>query len=181
MQTVYGNRQQGSALLMCMIFLLVLSLMGVAVMRIAGMEESMAGNSQAASYLFQQVQSEISQEIRTLNQQQGRDFLQALDYQQLPKQKDQAGSDTARLTQYWPASASVAVPIQGNSLGGDFYVQHIEAKTLRFIREGTCMDGSSIEHFICSDFELEVSARLSNGMSSQQVQGFTWHRRSRRN
>lgn len=181
MRQIKNTGQQGSALLMCMVFLLVLSLLGVAAMRAATMEEVMAANSQTAAYLFQQVQSEISQELRALNTDEGQQFLQSLDYHQLSKQKDVSGAETARLMQYLPATASVALPIQGNILGGGFYVQHIEHKSLRFIREGACADGSSLEHFVCSDFELEVSAKLDNGMSSSQVQGFTWQRLSGRN
>lgn len=162
------RQQQGSTLIVAMIFLLVLTLAGVTAMRFASLEENMAGNSQASGYIFQQVQSEIQQEIRALNKASGRNYLNGLDY------KSKMGTVTVADQKFMPVTASDLINIPGTSQGTGRFVQNIADKNIRFVRDGACGDGSSISSFICIDFELDTTGTTGAGASSKQAQGFTF-------
>lgn len=162
----YINASRGSALMMAMIFLLVLTVAGITAMRFANMEESMAANSQASGYVFQQAQSEIWTHLNYFGTLSGLNRLNALDYEVLPKETD------TNLLKVLPATASeekdlAAVP--------DTDIAAIkDDRKIRFIRDGHCADGSSIGQFICIEFEMEIEADVANGARTRQVQGFTF-------
>lgn len=157
---------RGSALVISMVFLLVLTIAGITAMRFASLEENMAANSQTSAYVFQQAQSEISTHLRYFATAGGRNRLNALDY---PQQK---GTASPTEKKYLPDTAS-----QLNSLSAapSKVMADIEDdRQIRFLRDGQCGDGSSIGQFICIEFEFEVESAVGSGAHSRQVQGFTF-------
>lgn len=171
LHSIHSSR--GSALVMSMIFLLVLTIAGITAMRFASLEESMAANSQTSAYVFQQAQSEINTHLKYFATAGGRNRLNGLDYQSLAKETD------ARVLKYLPATASQEKDLKtvpGSTLAAIKNVRSNgeQDRKIRFLRDGNCMDGSSIGQFICIDFEFEVEAAVGNGAHSRQTQGFTF-------
>lgn len=159
MKLSHSNR--GSALIMSMIFLVVLTVAGVTAMRFASLEENMAANSQAQAYVFQQAQSEIQTQLHYFGTAAGLNRLNTLDLQHAPKES----------VIYLPPTASrrenlAAVP--------EHPIKDIDDRKIRFIRDGMCGDGSSVEQFICIDYELEIETKEKAGAKSEQTQGFTF-------
>lgn len=164
MKYLYNHKHnKGSALIISLIFLMVLTIGGLAAMRMASLEENMAANSQASGYIFQQAQSEIQTQLRYFASVQGRNTLNSFDYQTMDKETDED-----RL-KYMPNSTSVQVPLAEVS---GLAVTGVTDRQLSFVRDGHCSDGSSIDQFICIEFEMEIEADLENGASSTQAQGF---------
>lgn len=168
LHNIHSNR--GSALVMSMIFLLVLTIAGVTAMRFATLEEKMAANSQASAHVFQQAQSEIRTQLKHLATAAGRNQLNSLDYPTMPKE---ANSTTLK---YMPETASQReyLAVASTETSTNLISNINDNRQIRFIRDGHCGDGSSIGKFICIDFEIEVEAELSNGVYSHQAQGFTF-------
>lgn len=168
LHSIYTSR--GSALVMSMVFLLVLTIAGVTAMRFASLEERMAANSQASAHVLQQAQSEIQTQLGHLATAAGRNQLNRLDYSTLTKEAE------AEKLKYLPETASEDRPLAAASTVSEAHqISDInDNRQIRFIRDGHCGDGSSIGKFICIDFEIEVEAELSNGVYSHQAQGFTF-------
>ncbi len=173
LHSFYSSR--GSALVMSMIFLLVLTIAGITAMRFASLEENMAANSQTSAYVFQQAQSEINTHLKYFATAGGRNRLNGLDYQALAKETE------ARKLKYLPATASKKTDLEavpGSTIAAIKDTkpnpEQGQDRQIRFLRDGHCGDGSSIGQFICIDFEFEVEAAVGNGAHSRQVQGFTF-------
>lgn len=173
LHSIYTSR--GSALVMSMVFLLVLTIAGVTAMRFASLEERMAANSQASAHVLQQAQSEIQTQLGHLATAAGRNQLNKLDHQQLRSSISEEDEST-KLLKYMPDTASKRKDLAAAStVTSTNRITNINNnRQIRFIRDGHCGDGSSIGKFICIDFEIEVEAELSNGVYSHQAQGFTF-------
>lgn len=163
MNFISSNR--GSALVMSMIFLVVLTIAGITAMRFASLEENMAANSQMQAYVFQQAQSEIQTHLHHFGTAAGLNRLNELDLQNYNKENNQ---DKLK---YLPVTASKVKsldPVPGET------IQHSDSRDIRFIRDGMCGDGSSIGKFVCIDYEFSVEAEVDAGTKSEQTQGFTF-------
>lgn len=163
MNFISSNR--GSALVMSMIFLVVLTIAGITAMRFASLEENMAANSQMQAYVFQQAQSEIQTHLHHFGTAAGLNRLNELDLQKHTKEEDQ------NTLKYLPVTASKEKsldPVPGET------IKHIDSRHIRFIRDGMCGTGDSIEKFVCIDYELRVEAEVDAGTKSEQTQGFTF-------
>lgn len=158
---------RGSALVISMVFLLVLTIAGITAMRFASLEENMAANSQTSAYVFQQAQSEISTHLKYFATAGGRNRLNALDYPTL-KGKDLKEAEK----KYLPDTASVLKPLA--AAPSKVMADIEDNRKIRFLRDGQCGDGSSIGQFICIEFEFEVESAVGSGAHSRQVQGFTF-------
>lgn len=169
------HTSRGSALVMSMVFLLVLTIAGITAMRFASLEERMAANSQASAHVLQQAQSEIQTQLRHLATAAGRNQLNRLDHQNL-KFSINGAENASELLKYMPSSASVVRPLAAASTvtAANKIANINDNRQIRFLRDGNCADGSSIGQFICIDFEIEVEAELENGVYSHQAQGFTF-------
>ncbi len=157
------NKQtsRGSTLIVALIFLLILTIAGITAMRFSSLEEAMAGNSQSRNYVFQQATSEIYFHLSKFA-----DANDAAGRNQLLKAKDKTGtiSDVEKKT--LPAGAKPIVEI-------DSKFKNIKPKNeLRYLEEAPCVDGSSVESFVCITYEIGVTASANSGSSSQQIQGF---------
>lgn len=164
LHSIHSSR--GSALVMSMVFIVVLTIAGITAMRFASLEENMAANSQTSAYVFQQAQSEISTHLKYFATAGGRNRLNALDY---PTLKGQGLKEAEK--KYLPDTASERKPLAA----APSQVADIkDNRKIRFLRDGQCGDGSSIGQFICIDFEFEVESAVGSGAHSRQVQGFTF-------
>ncbi len=161
LHSIHASR--GSALVISMIFLLVLTIAGVTAMRFASLEERMAANSQTAAYTFQQVQSEIQSHIRYLGSVGGRKRLNDLNYpdKKGTAQRDDLPTDATEILASWGSAPDKAV-------------KDIEKREVRYLKEGPCPGGDSINSFICIEFELEITSEEVNGARAVQAQGFTF-------
>lgn len=166
MKNLYSfEHNKGSALIVSLVFLMVLTIAGLAAMRMASLEENMAANSQASGYVFQQAQSEIQTQLRYFASVQGRNALNALDYPTMDKETN------ANRLKFMPDSASRQV---GLTEVAGLAVTDVSDRKLNFVRDGHCTDGSSVDQFICIEFEMEIEAELDNGARTKQAQGFTF-------
>lgn len=155
------NSSRGSTLIIALVFLLVLTVAGITAMRFSSMEETMAGNSQSRNYVFQQATSEIYWNLSEFA-----NATNAVGRNQLLKAKEVTGSVGADAQRTLPATAKPAVEISSK------FDNIADKNQLSYLSEAPCEDGSSIESFVCIQYEIDVTAQLSNGATSQQIQGF---------
>lgn len=152
---------RGSTLIIALVFLLILTIAGITAMRFASMEETMAGNSQSRNYVFQQATSEIYWYLNAFYDETN---LSARNELRKAGEKSGAVSDEEKKT--LPVSAKPFIEV-------DSELKNIKGKNkLSYLSETPCEDGSSIESFVCIKYEIDVTAEVDNGASSQQVQGF---------
>lgn len=157
-------KQQGSALVISMVFLLVLTIAGITAMRFASLEEKMAANSQTSAFFFQQAQSEIEVQLKHLETPEGRNLLNKVDVD-----KKITSPEDLR---YLPASASQKDPRLLSAIQNES-VQSITDRTLRYITDVACL-GASIGMFKCSVFELEIESGTELDEQYRQAQGFVF-------
>lgn len=79
MPLISPHRQQGAALIVSMIFLLILTLIGVSGLNNSGLESRMAHNFQLNSYVFHGAESAIQEVIQLSNSQNNPLYVQAND------------------------------------------------------------------------------------------------------
>lgn len=159
--SIQKNSSQGSTLIIALVFLLVLTVAGITAMRFSSMEETMAGNSQSRNYVFQQATSEIYWNLSEFA-----NATNALGRNQLLKAKEVSGNVDADAQRTLPATAKPAVGIASK------FDNIAEENFLSYLSEAPCEDGSSVESFVCIQYEIDVTAQVDNGATSQQVQGF---------
>ena len=172
MKAWHGSRKNsgGSALIIALIFLLILTIAGITAMRFSSMEETMAGNSQSRNYVFQQAVSEI--------------YLSLFDFEKntsarnnLVTAQDKTGKETdANLLKMLPSThnASIFFDSKLKDVGETVPSQATKKNKLRFISKAPCDDGSSVDKFICLSYEVNVTAAIDNGAASTQTQGFVF-------
>lgn len=166
MMSRWNIKQQssrGSTLIIALVFLLVLTIAGITAMRFSSMSENMAGNSQSRNYVFQQVASEINLNLNA--------FTKQSEMQPLLSAQHAAAELSDEDKKVLPDTARKPIDVDRRL---DKYIT--DKNKLRYLSEGLCSSGSSVEEFVCIAYELDVTATLDNGAASQQVQGFVVER-----
>lgn len=164
MQVFYGSKgySRGSTLIIALVFLLILTIVGITAMRFSSMEETMAGNSQSRNYIFQQAVSEIYLNIFDFN-----NNVAARNKLGQAQNKNENETDS-RLLEMLPATTKASIDL-------DAKLKDIEPDSkLRYLQEAPCDDGSSVDKFVCISYEMEVRSAIDNGASSHQAQGIVF-------
>jgi Tfp pilus assembly protein PilX len=155
--------QKGATLIVALVFLLVLTIAGVTAMRFSTFEERMASNTQFRNQVFQQAQNELRAQLLAFN-------TNLANRAPLLLAINQPTETSANLTALpmlpkTSRQAQTIVPITGTLAASN---------TVRYTQEKPCDDGSSVERFICLDFEMNARAELESGTYSWQAQGMTF-------
>ncbi|WP_339080123.1 PilX N-terminal domain-containing pilus assembly protein [Pseudomonas sp. TMP9] len=158
-----SRTQKGATLIVALVFLLVLTIAGVTAMRFSTFEERMASNSQFRNQVFQQAQNELRAQLLAFN-------TNLANRAPLLLAINQPAETSANLTALpmLPKTSRLAqavTPITGTLAASN---------TVRYTQEKPCDDGSSVERFICIDFEMNARAELESGTYSWQSQGITF-------
>ncbi|MFT0211621.1 hypothetical protein VQ643_03265 [Pseudomonas sp. F1_0610] len=156
------NKQKGSTLIIGLVFLVIMMLAAATGLKFANFEESMSGHAQTKNYIFQQAQSELAFRLNSFNSSaKERDFLfEAL---QQPVDTD------IEILKTLPGTSRAQVEIKNKS-----GLKDIRETKLRFVKDTSCGDGSSLDRFVCIDYELETKAVTESKVSSNQFQGLTF-------
>lgn len=163
----HSRTQKGATLIVALIFLLVLTIAGVTAMRFSTFEERMASNTQFRNQVFQQAQNELRAQLLAFNTNLANraPLLAAMAFKGASKTAEEV---TALKNVGLPATTGATVditPITGTVAASN---------TVRYVQEKPCEDGSSVERFICIDFQMEARAQLDSGTFSWQSQGLTF-------
>lgn len=155
-----SNSQNGSSLIIALVFLGVLTAAGIAAFTLSTTEERMSSNAQFRGAAFQTTYSEIRAQIEHMRKDATRiDSVRAFDQPRvspidtkLPEKRQPLANLAGRLN-------STHVP------AGDTTVN------LTYLGERVA-ESSSLDKFYNYAFELNVRRDLSSGAYSDQVQGF---------
>jgi Tfp pilus assembly protein PilX len=158
-----SRTQKGATLIVALVFLLVLTIAGVSAMRFSTFEERMASNTQFRNNVFQQAQNELRSQLLAFN-------TNLANRAPLLLAINQPTETVANLTALpmlpkTSRQAQTIAPITGTLAASN---------TVRYTQEKPCDDGSSVERFICLDFEMNARAELESGTYSWQAQGMTF-------
>lgn len=180
MLTLKPHAQKGATLIVALIFLLVLTAAGLTAMRFSSLEERMASNTQFHNDAFQLAQSEIRAQLQAFNASAaGRaPMLQA------SNNRSGHGLSVDELKLFMlPATSSAAFPLTVQLTLDDLdnvTFPEESASTakrrhgMRYLSERICDDGTSVNKFSCTHYEIMRTAQLSGGARSSQTQGFVF-------
>lgn len=159
-----SKENKGSVLVVALVFLLILTIAGITAMRFSNMGETMAGNSQSRNYVFQQAVSEVYLNLFDFQNNVGQRNRLVVAQESTEKEKDE------NLLKMLPGShrASIQIDSKLKDTGSSD-----KKNRVRFIKEG-CEDGSSFNKFICLSYEIDVQAKIDNGATTKQTQGFVF-------
>lgn len=160
-----SKKNKGSVLVVALVFLLILTIAGITAMRFSNMGETMAGNSQSRNYVFQQAVSEIYLNLFDFQNNVGQRNRLVVAQESTEKEKDE------NLLKMLPGShrASIQIDSKLKDTGSSD-----KKNKLRFIKEAVCEDGSSTDKFTCLSYEIDVQAKIDNGATTKQTQGFVF-------
>ena len=151
------NKQRGSALITALIFLVILTILGVSTMTTSRLEIKMAANTQFAHQAFQAAESGIAQAL---------DFIENDDSNSLLVTSSTTGVDT---DYYFNQSANGAYTNTADSLK---YLEKSRANVLYEV-SAKVVDGFSLGGpFSAYHFRILATGQSSAGSESQNVQGF---------
>lgn len=122
MNVTLPRRQEGAALVVALVLLMILTLMGTAGMRTATLELQMAGNYQYSQLAFQAAESAIKAEMNAAG------FSTSLDRTTVYSYP--TANPVAQVTARTVYSATGAVPAGGFSLGASFVAYHFEVQAV---------------------------------------------------
>lgn len=164
---VRASLQRGASLVVALVFLLVMTVAGIAAVRFATLEERMASNTQFRNMAQQLAQSEIRAQMKLFNTNaEGRAPLLSAQ-----NAASHGLTDTQRENLALPATSKAPVALNAviDSNEAEF-PQH----TVRYLSERVCEDGSSVNKFSCTSYEVATTARMDSGAESSQTQGIVF-------
>lgn len=159
-----NQTQQGAALIVALIFLVVMTIAGVTAMRFANIEEKLTGNSLIKGHNFQVANSELRAQLLSINTSLSAiDTLQKALAKPLPSDAEKAADPTAPMLPNTTRKSQALTAKVSNSL-------NTVTSSVRFLKTSVCPE-SSVEKFTCYTFELNSTAAAGNSQSWQS-QGF---------
>ncbi len=172
MNATTPSRQTGATLIVVLVFLLVLTIAGIAAMQFSTLEERMASNSQFRNETFQLAQNEIQSELLVFNASlPGRiPLLEALN---AGRYSDGGGGYPRKLTDAELQALGLPASTTGRGVDTQSPLPAPGFTVVRFTKPALCT-GSSLERFECTDYELQTRAQMNNGAYSDQSQGLVF-------
>lgn len=159
-------QQNGAALVVALIFLVVMTIAGVTAMRFSNLEEKITGNVLIKNHNFQVAHSEIRAQMANINTGSvaAIDNLQQAIGQSKPTDSEKAADPTSEML---PATALKSFALSTRISNSSSTI----GSSVRFLNTSLC-EGSDAEKFTCYTFELNSTATAGNSRSWQS-QGFT--------
>lgn len=151
------TRQRGSALITAMVFLVILTILGVSTMTTSRLEVRMAANTQFAHQAFQAAESGIEEAL---------DFIETDTTNSLLDTASTAGVNT---TYYFNRDDNGPYTNPSDSLT---YLEKTDANVL-YETSGKVVSGYSLGGpYAAYHFRIQATGQASAGGESQNVQGF---------
>lgn len=162
-----AHQQNGAALVVALIFLVVMTVAGITAMRFSNLEEKITGNVLIKNHNFQVAHSEIRAQLLDFNTSiTALDNLQKAMNQATPTSAEKAADPTSNML---PATARKSLALTKKISNSTSTV----ASTVRYLQEAPC-EGASTTKFTCFNFELNSTASTASGSQSWQSQGFKY-------
>ena len=168
------HQQRGSALLMSLVILMVLTVLAVSSMNSSQLNEKMVGAAQAIGKTFQETKSEIKANIQFY----ATDDALLMASWALPlatprtKLRVDGSGDAAEYKLGANIGKTINMVQRTFTTPGDAYEKTIE---ITFEKEGgTPPPGYTIDDFVGLQYELRIKSALGKNSSSDQTQGFKY-------